>query len=85
METIALSSVAASALPPIRPQPRAILRQKAVETLTGRSRSSIWRDVRTGSFPKPVRIGQRAIGWFADEIDAYIAALPRAIGKLRPI
>jgi prophage regulatory protein len=38
------------------------------------SRSTIWRKVREGSFPKPVRIGKSAQAWLATEIDNWIAA-----------
>lgn len=41
------------------------------------SRATIWRAVRRGDFPKPVVIGRNSIGWHADEIEAWVAALPR--------
>lgn len=30
------------------------------------------------AFPVPIRVGARAVRWIESEIDAYIAALPRA-------
>ena len=32
------------------------------------------------TFPKPVRISSRCTRWFSDEVDAWIAALPRGVG-----
>lgn len=38
------------------------------------SRSSIYSMIERGEFPKPVKIGARAIAFPEDEIDAWIAA-----------
>ena len=51
-----------------------IIRLPEVERRTGRGRSSIYRDVKAGLFPKPRKIGQRAIGWLESEIGAWIEA-----------
>lgn len=51
-----------------------ILRLPEVITKTGRSRSTIYSDIEAGRFPKPVKLGARAIGFVADEVDAWIAA-----------
>ncbi len=40
-----------------------LLRIQDVERLTHRSRSSIYRDVKSGQFPPPVKIGKRAVAW----------------------
>lgn len=50
-----------------------ILRRKAVETRTGLSRSSLYEAMAKGRFPKPVRIGSRAVGWLESEIRSWIA------------
>ncbi len=55
-------------------QPLSILRLGQVVARTGRSRSSIYADVSAGRFPAAVRIGARAVGWLAGDIDAWIAA-----------
>lgn len=52
----------------------ALIRRKAVEARTGLSRTSIYRNVASGSFPKPVALGDRAVGWVESEIDQWIAA-----------
>lgn len=51
-----------------------ILRLPEVITKTGRSRSTLYADIEAGRFPKPVKLGARAIGFVADEVDAWIAA-----------
>lgn len=50
-----------------------ILRLPEVITKTGRSRSTLYADIEAGRFPKPVKLGARAIGFVADEVDAWIA------------
>jgi prophage regulatory protein len=56
---------------------RRILRAPAVEDRTQRSRVQCWRDIKAGKFPAPVQLGPNSVGWFEDEIDAWLAARPR--------
>jgi prophage regulatory protein len=42
-----------------------------VMNMTGLSRSSIYLRVSTDEFPKPVKIGRRAIGWSEESIIAW--------------
>lgn len=51
-----------------------ILRLPAVKARTGLSRSTIYKRVSDGTFPRPVKIGARAIGWLEADIDAWITA-----------
>ena len=51
---------------------KSILRRPAVEALTGLSRSSIYKFMNDGSFPKAIKLGPRAVGWVEDHIDAWI-------------
>jgi len=39
---------------------------------TGLGRSSIYKRIAQGEFPKPVPLGGRAVGWVSDEIEAWI-------------
>lgn len=48
-----------------------ILRRPAVEAATGLSRSTIYHLMAEGMFPKPVRIGVRAVGWPEEAIRAW--------------
>jgi prophage regulatory protein len=61
----------------------AILRKYQVEELTGRSYSSIRRDMARGDFPKPVQIGPRAIGWRSQEVRAWLES--RTTASLPPV
>ena len=59
----------------------AILRTQAVLALIGLSRTSLWRRVRAGDFPAPVRLGgegSRAVGWRRADVERWLAALPKA-------
>jgi prophage regulatory protein len=59
-----------------------ILRRKQVEARTGLSRSSIYARLKHNpnrpgdydpTFPKPVAVGARAVGWIEAEIETWIA------------
>jgi prophage regulatory protein len=50
-----------------------ILRLPVVQELTGKSRSGIYSDVALGLFPRPVKVGRRAIGWRSEEIERWLA------------
>ena len=49
-----------------------ILRRKKVETRTGLSRSTIYLRIHEGTFPKPINLGPRAVGWVENEIDTWL-------------
>jgi len=60
-----------------------IIRRKQVEARIGLSRSSIYARLRKNpkrpgdfdpTFPKPVSVGAKAVGWIEAEIDAWLAA-----------
>lgn len=51
-----------------------ILRLREVRARYPRSRSSIYRDIATGTMTPPVSIGRRCAAWPAREVDAIIAA-----------
>ncbi|WP_078059170.1 helix-turn-helix transcriptional regulator [Tropicimonas marinistellae] len=40
-----------------------IFRRTAIEEITGLSRSTIYAMMARDEFPRPVRIGRRAVGW----------------------
>ena len=52
--------------------PIRIIRMADVQARTGLSRSTIYQWVSDGSFPQPIRLGARAIGWIESEVDAWI-------------
>jgi prophage regulatory protein len=49
-----------------------ILRLPTVKERTGLSRSSIYAFVARGTFPAPVSLGARAVGWNSEAVDAWI-------------
>jgi prophage regulatory protein len=49
-----------------------ILRLPAVKDRTGLSRSSIYAFISRGTFPAPVSLGARAVGWNSESVDAWI-------------
>jgi prophage regulatory protein len=51
-----------------------ILRLPAVKSRTGLSRSTIYQRIAARSFPAPVNLGSRAVGWLESEIDTWLAA-----------
>ncbi len=48
------------------------LRRCDVEARTGLSRSTLYAMMAQGTFPKPVRLGARAVGWPETEIAAWL-------------
>lgn len=53
---------------------QSISRRKKVEARTGLSRSSIYAGIKAGTFPAPISLGEKAVGWLDHEIDDWIAA-----------
>ena len=49
-----------------------LLRRKQVQERTGLSRSMIYQYIKDGTFPKPVPLGARAVGWVASEVSDWI-------------
>ena len=55
--------------------PLRILRRPDVEQMTGLSRSTIYAMMSEGTFPKPVRLGRRAVGWREADVTAWLDGL----------
>jgi prophage regulatory protein len=45
-----------------------VYRLKAVEALTGKKRSALYDDIAKGKFPKPIRVGDRAVAWLEQDL-----------------
>ena len=54
---------------------KSIYRLPDVMKVTGLSRSSIYLAVSKDKFPKPMKIGRRAIGWSESSIEDWIQKL----------
>lgn len=50
-----------------------ILRLPAVKQRTGLSRSTIYLRIAQGTFPAPVSLGARAVGWVESDVDDWIS------------
>jgi prophage regulatory protein len=59
-----------------------ILRLPDVKARTGLSRSTIYLRVAAGSFPRPVQLGARAVGWVEADVEGWIA---KQIAATRPV
>ncbi len=55
--------------------PGPLLRLPSVEAQTGLSKSEIYRRIKGGTFPKPIKLGARSIAWPAAQIDAWVKSL----------
>jgi prophage regulatory protein len=49
-----------------------IIRLPAVSEMTGLPRATIYDHMAKGTFPKQLKIGPRAAGWIAAEVQAWI-------------
>ncbi|WP_419853290.1 helix-turn-helix transcriptional regulator [Candidatus Poriferisodalis sp.] len=65
-----------NALPPVAQ----LLSRVQVERLTGLSTRSLYRAMRRGAFPEPLRVSTRSVRWRNDEIQAWIEERPRSSG-----
>lgn len=52
-------------------EPKRFLRLPAVIERVGKSRSAIYRDIQSGLFPAPIRIGAQSVAWDSDAIDQW--------------
>ena len=51
---------------------KALLSVKEVVFLSGRSRTSLWRDVQRGLLAKPVKLGPNAVRWTVSDIKSFL-------------
>ena len=58
-----------------------LLRREEVETRCGIACTTIYRLMRAGKFPTPIKVGPRAVRWSASEVESWVAERPRASGE----
>ena len=56
---------------------RRILRREEVSRVTGLARATIYQKVKECSFPPPIRLGSRSVGWRLKDIDDWLEAPER--------
>ena len=49
--------------------------------MTGLPTASLYKEMREGRFPEPVRISARSVRWHRAEVEAWLASRPRASGQ----
>lgn len=49
-----------------------ILRLSSVLERTGLTRSTLYRKIELGTFPRQIRISERCVGWRESEIDGWL-------------
>jgi prophage regulatory protein len=59
-----------------------ILRMPAVIKKTGLSRAAIYQRITQESFPRPISIGRRAVGWLEADIEEWIRT---CVARSRPL
>ena len=62
-----------------------LLRLTQVKVKTGLGTSTIWKYVKHGTFPPPIRIGSRSSCWKESEISAWIDANAFASRSQKPV
>lgn len=48
-----------------------ILRRSDVQRVTGLPKSTIYDRISKGTFPKPIKLSERSVGWLENEIAAW--------------
>jgi prophage regulatory protein len=51
-----------------------IIRLKQVKETTGLARSTIYKYIADGTFPRPVALGGRSVGWLLSEVEGWVRA-----------
>jgi prophage regulatory protein len=51
-----------------------VMRLKEVMDTTGLSRSTVYKYIADGVFPKPVTLGERCVGWVESEVYDWLLA-----------
>ena len=57
-----------------------LLRRREVEQRCGLSATSLYRLMKLKQFPRPIKVGPRAVRWPQSEIEAWLTGQPRAGG-----
>ncbi len=61
------------------------LKLPAVIAATCRSQASIYRDMKTGDFPKSVMLGKHSVAWRPKDIDEWVANRPTSDSATNPV
>lgn len=50
-----------------------LLRRTQVEAITGLARSTIYKLIKAGTFPKPIQLTDRAVAWPSNQIELWVS------------
>lgn len=53
--------------------PLVILRRREVEARTGLRCSTIYDGIKAGTFPAPIQLGPKSVGWVESEINVWLS------------
>ena len=56
-----------------------LMRRRAVEQRTGLGTTTLYKMMNQGTFPRPLRIGTRAVRWPESEIEEWISTRGRGV------
>jgi prophage regulatory protein len=54
-----------------------VIRWKELKQMLGLSRSTVFRMIKAGVFPKHFQIGPNSVGWYEDEVIDFIRSLKK--------
>ena len=55
-----------------------VLRPREVCNVLSVSRTTLWRRIRDGSFPAPLRLSDHIVGWRLADVERWLAERPTA-------
>lgn len=58
-----------------------IIRPRNIPIITGLSRTTIWRLMKTNKFPQTVRLSAGAVGWRMSEVQAWLESRTTVNGE----
>ena len=50
-----------------------VVRLPQVQQVTGAKRSTIYKWIAQGLFPRPIKVGMRSVGWLESEVEQWLA------------
>jgi len=54
-------------------QQRSLIRNHEVRSRVGFSNTTLYEKIKQGTFPRPIKIGDRMVAWNSEEIDSWIS------------
>ncbi len=58
-----------------------LIRKPSVLGKTALTHSAMYALMKSGDFPRPLKLGKRSVAWVETEVDAWIEELDRSMGR----